>query len=285
MINICLNSCLIYGRWGFPQLGIRGAAYATLVSRCVELIIVILYLKYREHKLNLTLRKLIKIDTSYCRDYTKVSLPVLLNQAQWGVAQMIQTAVLGHLGAAAIAANSIAVIVFQVLSVVAYGAASASGITVGKTIGENNLDKLHDIVTTLQVIFLGIGIISGLLIYGVSTPILRVYHISIEAATLAKQFMCVLAVTTVGTSYQMACDNGIIRGGGDTSFSMKMNLISMWGIVVPCSCIAAFILKMPPVVVFAILKSDQIYKTIPVVIHLRKWNWVKKVTRVEAEIV
>lgn len=285
VINICLNSCLIYGRWGFPQLGIRGAAYATLVSRCVELIIVILYLKYREHKLNLTLRKLIKIDTSYCRDYTKVSLPVLLNQAQWGVAQMIQTAVLGHLGAAAIAANSIAVIVFQVLSVVAYGAASASGITVGKTIGENNLDKLHDIVTTLQVIFLGIGIISGLLIYGVSTPILRVYHISIEAATLAKQFMCVLAVTTVGTSYQMACDNGIIRGGGDTSFSMKMNLISMWGIVVPCSCIAAFILKMPPVVVFAILKSDQIYKTIPVVIHLRKWNWVKKVTRVEAEIV
>lgn len=69
---------------------------------------------------------------------------------------------------------------------------------------------------------------------------------------------------------------------------MKMNLISMWGIIVPCSCIAAFVLKMPPIIVFAILKSDQIYKTIPVVIHLRKWNWVKKVTRVtrvEAEIV
>ena len=190
VINICLNSCLIYGRLGFPQLGIRGAAYATLVSRCVELIIVIFYLKYREHKLNLTLRKLIKIDTSYCRDYTKVSLPVLLNQAQWGVAQMIQTAVLGHLGAAAIAANSIAVIVFQVLSVVAYGAASASGITVGKTIGENDLDKLHDIVMTLQVIFLGIGIISGLLIYGVSTPILRVYHISIEQRLLQNN-LCV----------------------------------------------------------------------------------------------
>ena len=119
----------------------------------------------------------------------------------------------------------------------------------------------------------------------VSTPILQVYHISMKAQILAKQFMCVLAVTTVGTSYQMACDNGIIRGGGDTSFSMKMNLISMWGIIVPCSCIAAFVLKMPPIIVFAILKSDQIYKTIPVVIHLRKWNWVKKVTRVEAEIV
>ena len=207
-----LNSCLIYGRFGCPQLGIKGAAYATLVSRCVELIIVIFYLKYREHKLNITLKKLIKIDRSYCKDYIKVSLPVLLNQAQWGVAQMIQTAILGHLGAAAIAANSIAVMVFQVLSVVAYGAASAAGITVGKTIGENNLEKLHEIVTSLQVIFLGIGIISGCLIYMVSTPILQVYHISMKAQILAKQFMCVLAVTTVGTSYQMACDNGIIRG-------------------------------------------------------------------------
>lgn len=279
-INICLNTCLIFGRFGFPELGIRGAAYATLVSRCVELLIVIYYLKYKEHKLNLTLKKLLLIDISYVRDYTKVSLPVLLNQAQWGIAQMIQTAILGHLGTAAIAANSIAVIVFQVISVVAYGAASAAGITVGKTIGEDNLEKLHEIVHTLQIVFLGIGIVSGLLIFLVSDPILEVYHISLEAKMLAKQFMCVLAVTTVGTAYQMACDNGIIRGGGDTSFSMKMNLISMWGIIVPFSAIAAFGLKMPPVIVFALLKSDQIYKVIPVVIHLRKWNWVKKITRV-----
>lgn len=280
-INICLNTCLIYGKFGFPELGIEGAAYATLVSRCVELLIVVLYLKYREHTLNLTLKKLIFIDTSYIKDYMKVSLPVLLNQAQWGLAQMIQTAILGHLGAAAIAANSIAVIVFQVISVVAYGAASAAGITVGKTIGEKEFEKLHEIVRTLQVFFLGIGLVSGTLIFLVSTPILSVYHISAEASRLAKQFMCVLAVTTVGTAYQMACDNGIIRGGGDTAFSMKMNLISMWGIVVPFSAIAAFVLKAPPVIVFAFLKSDQIYKTLPVMVHLRKWNWVKEVTRVQ----
>lgn len=283
-INICLNSCLIYGNFGFRELGIRGAAYATLVSRCVELLIVILYLKYREHTLNLTLKKLVMIDSSYISDYIHVSFPVLLNQAQWGIAQMIQTAILGHLGAAAIAANSIATIVFQVLSVVAYGAASAAGMTVGRTIGEDNIEKLHEMVRTLQVIFLGIGVVSGMMIFLVSNPILQVYHISMEARTLAKQFMCVLAVTTVGTSYQMACDNGIIRGGGDTSFSMKMNLISMWCIIVPLSAAAAFIFEMPPVFVFACLKSDQIYKTIPVVIHLRKWKWVKRVTRAEAEI-
>ena len=91
--------------------------------------------------------------------------------------------------------------------------------------------------------------------------------------------MLVLAITTVGTSYQMACDNGIIRGGGDTAFSAKMNLISMWGIIVPFSAMAAFWWKCPPVAVFFLLKWDQLYKAIPVGIRLHSWKWVKKVTR------
>lgn len=83
IINVCLNYCLIYGHFGCPELGVRGAAIATLVSRCVELLIVIYYLKFKEHKLNLSLRKLVHIDTSYVQDYMHVSLPVLINQALW----------------------------------------------------------------------------------------------------------------------------------------------------------------------------------------------------------
>ena len=129
-INICLNYLLIYGNCGFPELGVQGAAVATLVSRCIELLIVILYLKFREKQLCLTLKKLVCMDTSYLRDYIRVSLPVLLNQAQWGAAQMVQTGILGHLGGDVTAANAIAVQAYQVLSVVAYGASSASGIVV-----------------------------------------------------------------------------------------------------------------------------------------------------------
>jgi Na+-driven multidrug efflux pump len=77
----------------------------------------------------------------------------------------------------------------------------------------------------------------------------------------------------------MACDNGIIRGGGDTSFSARMNLISMWGIVVPLSAMAAFWWKSPPVAVFFLLKWDQLYKIIPVALRLYSWKWVKSVTR------
>lgn len=281
VINVCLNYCLIYGNLGFPELGVRGAAIATLVSRCVELLIVIYYLKFKEHKLNLTLKKLLHIDTSYVRDYGRVSSPVLINQALWGVAQMVQTGILGHLGGDVTAANAIAVQVYQVLSVVAYGAASASGIVVGRTIGEGNEQRLHPLVTTLQVLFITIGICSGFLIFILRVPILAVFGgtLTERAYELSMQFMFVLAITTVGTSYQMACDNGIIRGGGDTTFSAKMNLISMWLIIVPFSAMAAFWWKCPPIIVFFLLKWDQLYKAIPVVIRLRSWKWVKKVTR------
>lgn len=281
VINVCLNYCLIYGNFGFPELGVRGAAVATLVSRCVELLIVIYYLKYKEHRLNLTLRKLLHIDTSYIRDYTRVSSPVLINQALWGVAQMVQTGILGHLGGDVTAANAIAVQVFQVLSVVAYGAASASGIVVGRTIGEGNEQRLHPLVHTLQVLFIAIGLCSGFAIFALRVPILHLFGgtLTENAYRYSMQFMLVLAVTTVGTAYQMACDNGIIRGGGDTSFSAKMNLVSMWLIIVPFSAMAAFWWQCAPVVVFFLLKWDQLYKAIPVVIRLRSWKWVKKVTR------
>ena len=284
VINVCLNYCLIYGNFGFPELGVRGAAIATLVSRCVELLIVIYYLKYKEHKLHLTLTKLLHIDTSYIRDYTRVSSPVLINQALWGVAQMVQTGILGHLGGDVTAANAIAVQVFQVLSVVAYGAASASGIVVGRTIGEGDAQRLHPLVNTLQILFLTIGLCSGFLIFMLRAPILMVFGgtLTERAYELSMQFMLVLSSTTVGTSYQMACDNGIIRGGGDTAFSAKMNLISMWLIIVPFSAMAAFWWKCAPVIVFFLLKWDQLYKAIPVVIRLRSWKWVKKVTRSDA---
>lgn len=259
---------------------------ATLVSRCIELLIVILYLKFREKQLCLTLKKLVCMDTSYLRDYIRVSLPVLLNQAQWGAAQMVQTGILGHLGGDVTAANAIAVQAYQVLSVVAYGASSASGIVVGKTIGAGDRAALKRLVHTLEVLFSAIGLLTGLTIFLLRRPLLTVFGgtLTENACRLSMQFMTVIAVTTVGTSYQVACDNGIIRGGGDTAFSAKMNLISMWLIIVPLSALAAFRWELVPVVVFFLLKWDQLYKIIPVAIRLHSWKWVKVVTRNDSEV-
>lgn len=93
--------------------------------------------------------------------------------------------------------------------------------------------------------------------------------------------MLVLSITTVGIFYQMASDSGIIGGGGDTAFSAKMNTISIWLIVVQFSAMAAFWWRSAPIVAVFLLKWDRLYKTIPVVMRLRSWKWVKKVTRLD----
>ena len=191
-INVCLNYLLIYGNFGFPRLGVRGAAVATLVSRTVELLIVVWFLKFREHALNLNWRKLLFIDTSYISDYIRVALPVLITQAMWGMSSIVQTAILGHMdGSAAVqAANSVSVTVFQILSVVGYGAASAAGILTGRTLGEGQRDKMRDTVFTFQIIFLCIGLATGAIIYLSRWPVLQIYNeLSPEAARLTSQFI------------------------------------------------------------------------------------------------
>lgn len=284
-INIVLNTCLIYGNFGFPELGIEGAAIATLVSRTVELGIVAYYVKYREKRLQLRVKNLVRIDTSYVRDYVHVSLPLLVTQATWGVAQIIQTAIIGHLqdSAAAIAANSIAVLTFQIISVVGYGAASAAAILTGNMVGRGDRDFLRKQTFTFQWVFLGLGLVTGAAIY-LSTDFILGFYPTLTAQTreVTTQFIAVMAITSVGTCYQMAADVGIIRAGGSPEFSMKNNFIFMWLIILPAALVAAFVLHLPAVAVFFCLKSEQLLKCPVIFWYTNSYRWIKNVTRPSA---
>lgn len=284
-INIVLNYILIYGHFGAPALGIRGAAIATLVSRTVELLIVIWFLKFREHTLNLNLKKLIFIDKQYMPDYIRISLPLLITQALWGVNSIFQTAIIGNMedSASVLPANSISVIVYQIISVIGYGAASAAAIVTGKTLGEHEDDPvtgIKPIMNTLQIVFLGIGIVTGVVLYLSQWPILMIYNtLTPRAAQLTRQFITVLAITTVGTCYQMAMDSGFLRAGGDTRFAMINNNIWTWLICLPSAYLSAFVFDFPPVVVFFCLKMDQLGKCPIVYLRAHSFKWIHKVTR------
>ena len=284
-INVVLNYCLIYGNFGFPELGIEGAAIATLVSRTVELLIVAYYVKFREHRLHLSIKTLVMVDTSYVKDYVHVSLPLLVTQATWGVAQIVQTAIIGHLAdsESAIAANAIAVLTFQIISVVGYGAASAAAILTGKTVGKGDLDFLHRQTFTFQWIFLCLGLLTGGAIY-LSTDLILSFYPTLTAATrvVTEQFIAVMAITSIGTCYQMASDVGIIRAGGSPDFSMKNNFIFMWIIIIPLTLVAAFVLHLPAVAVFFCLKSEQLLKCPVIFWYTNSYRWIRNVTRPSA---
>ena len=278
-VNISLNYVLIYGHFGFPELGVRGAAYATLIARIIEFLIMAVYVHRFDKKLCLRPRHYSRLERGYLRDYFKTGLPLMLSSLSWGVAMNIQGAILGRLGAAAIAANAIAATLFQVISVLTYASASASSVLVGKAVGEGDLSRVRAMAKTLQLLFLGIGLCSGLLLFGARDFIVGIYKASPETAALARQFILVLCVTIAGTAYQMPCLTGIVSGGGDTRFVLFNDLIFMWGIVLPVSLLSAFVFRWPVLAAFICLKADQILKCGVAVVKVNRFRWVRKLTR------
>lgn len=274
--NVTLNYILIFGKAGFAPMGVRGAAYATLVSRAVEMLLVIIYTFFYDETIKLKISDILKTDIYLMKAFLKKGLPVFLSNGIWGIAMAAQTAILGHMGQSAITANSIATTLFQILSVIAYGSANASAVIISKTIGENKIASLKQYSVTLQIIYLIIGLITGTMLFLVRKTVVSWYIISAEAEYLALGFIIILSVTVIGTSYEMAGLTGIVRGGGDTAFVLKNDFIFMWLFVIPAAVLAAFYFKASPLIVFMLLKSDQILKCIVAAVKINRYTWIKK---------
>lgn len=279
IINCSINYVLIEGRFGAPSLGVRGAAIGTLTARIVELCIVILYFLLHDKKLVFRLRDVFCADKTYVKDYISRCGYFVTVAAMFGVSTALQTVILGHMNDSAIAANSVATTLFQVLKVASVGASSATSIIIGKTIGKGNLKALKGYVNTFQLIFIIIGLMTSALLFLLKAPILSCYDLSHETKLMAEQFILVLCVTCIGTAYEMPVICGIIRGGGDSKFVFINDLISIWCIVLPVSFAAAFIWKLEPYIIVFLLNSDQIFKCAAAAIRANSYKWIKILTR------
>ena len=278
-VNCGINYVLIYGRFGAPELGARGAAIGTLIARIIECTVLIVFVVKKEKRLNLKLKDYLQFDRVLCRDYFKITAPMLVVQGLWGLNTALQTVILGHMTAAAIAANSVASTLFMMVKSMAVGAASTASIIIGKTIGMGDIKVVKQYSIRLQKLFLGIGIVSGIILFFIRIPILNLYELSASTKEMANTFLLILSVVIVGMSYQMPTNNGIIRGGGNAMFVVKMDLVSIWMIVIPLSFIMAFVVKASPAVVVCCLNADQIFKCVPAFLESHYGNWIHKLTR------
>lgn len=279
VINSVLNYIFIFGSFGAPEMGIRGAAIATFTSRIVELGAILIYILCMDKKLRMKVRDLLRFDTAYLGDYVRAALPVMLSGLLWGVAQAAQTAVLGHVGAEAIGANAIASVIFQLFSAFGMSCANAASVTMGKTIGEGRMDLVKPHARTMQLIFLAFGLVTGLLIFLCKDFIVSLYHVSEETRRLTVSFLTVLSVAAVGSCYEFPVEGGIIAGGGDPRYQALADNLFMWLYTIPLACACAFWWKLPPVVTFMALKSDQLLKCIPNGIVCNRFRWVRDLTR------
>lgn len=279
IINCVINYLLIEGHFGAPRLGVTGAAIGTLCARAAELAVILVYFTVKEKKIAFRLSDLAVFDGALLADYIKTALFIVIAAGMFGTSTALQTVVLGHMNDSAIAANSVATTLFQLLKVASVGASSAAAVLIGKTIGEGKTDKIKPYTVTLQVIFLCVGIMTSVVLNLLRLPILSLYELSPETKSLASSFILVLCVTCIGTAYEMPVLTGIVRGGGDTRFVFINDLISIWCIVLPLSFLAAFRWEWSPVAVLFCLNADQIFKCLVAFIKVNRYSWIKKMTR------
>ena len=278
-MNVGINYVLIFGKFGFPEMGIRGAAVGTFVARVLELVIVLIYMLKKDKTVRFFASGFLKSNAGLRKDYTKVYLPIMCSQVLWGISVPMQTAILGHLSADAIAANSVATTFYQYLKVVVIAMSSVSSVMIGNAVGRGDIKRVKSDGRTLSVIDVAIGFVLAVALFVLRKPLLSIYDLTPEATVMAEHLIMIMALVMIGMSYQMPVSFGIIQGGGDTKFTMKMNLISTWIIVMPLSFLSAFVWKWPVEAVVLVIQSDQIFKGLPTFIKFRGYKWMKKLTQ------
>lgn len=276
--NVALNYVLIFGKLGFPAMGVRGAAVATLVSRFLETLASSVYVFFIDRKLRFGFKDLLSTDRDILKDFIRYGLPIIGGQVVWSVNMLANTKILGAYSSGVIAATSVTGMLHNLIYVWMNGLSSAVGVITGKTVGAGRYEEMKEYARTVQVIFLFVGLLSGAAVFLCRDWFIGLYNISPEAQAYSRQFINVISVTIIGTCYQAACLFGLVKSGGDISFVFKNDTIFVFLVVIPSALIAQY-LGAAPWVVFAALKCDQILKCFVAFFKINSFNWMKNLTR------
>lgn len=279
VLNLVLNAVLIFGLFGFPKLEIAGAAYATVLARIVELFLVLLENR-KKGEVRICFKYLLHPQKTLQKDFFHYTAPVMANELLWGCGFTMFSVIMGHMGNDAVAANSIANIVKNVIACVCFGIGSGSGIIVGNELGRGNLNLARQYGDKLCRVTIAAGAISGLIILTGSPLIMKLAtNLSPQAQDYLQFMLCTCSYYMIGKAVNGTVIAGIFCAGGDTKFGMICDAITMWVVVVPLGALAAFILKWPVIAVYFILNLDEMVKLPAVYRHYKKYHWLKNLTR------
>ena len=279
LVNIFINAVLIFGLFGMPKLGIVGAAIGTLAARVVEAAIVFWYAAVKNKIVKIHIRDLFTTDKLLMGDFLMYSLPVVLNELMWGLGSSANTAVIGHLGSAAVAANSVAQVARQLATVVAFGICNATAIYLGKTIGEQRFEDAKVYGRKFIKLSLIAGCIGGGLIL-IAAPIANaVMALTSEAQSYLTFMFFVMSYFTVAQALNTTLVVGVFRSGGDTKFGLVLDVGTMWGCSILLGALAAFVFHAPVQIVYMLLMSDEIIKLPITLKRFYGYKWIKDVTR------
>ena len=277
--NTILNFILINGYLGFPALGVKGAAIATLISRMLEFLILIINIyKDKTHPLAAKFRDMIDINFNMIKNLVKTGMPVFLNEAIWVFGTTIYFIAFGMLGTEALAVIQIAYSVSDFFQSLSMGIGNAAGVMIGNSIGNCEFEKAYDYGGKfLKLTFIFSIILAGILF--LSRPLILMLYKSFALETQVMLFksLAVIAVFQIPKMFTFTMIVGVLRGGGDTKFCLILDALSVWFIGIPLGFISVMVFNLPVHLVLASVFLEEVFKMFITVPRFIKKKWINNV--------
>ncbi len=285
-INTVLNYGLIYGHWGLPALGVEGAAWATLISRAIELVVVLLVV-WKNTFFRLTWRYVLQPGRAMLRRFVKTASPVVINETMWGLGFSAYAFVLGrmHNAASVVAAYTVATAVSRLMSSLSMGTGNAAGIMLGNALGRG--DDKPSVLRLGQCLLLWAFFLNGgvALLFAVAVPTLVVpvflplfRDLSSEAHSLTQTMLYILVALIPIRAINYALIVGLLRNGGDARAAMMIDLSCMYLVGIPLAIVFAFVLQWGVLWTFAAICFEEVAKLVLALWRYRKQRWLNVLT-------
>ena len=276
-INLILNYLFIFGAGPVPAMGVAGAALATVISRVVEMIILLSVTYIKKYPAAGNLKEFSGFDNSYVKRFFKIAFPVILNEVIWSFGITFQNFIFARTGTDAIAAFNIINTFSQLTWVVFIGLASGINVLIGKKIGEGNEDTARHYGSRVLRLapMMAFGTIIILVLFFRTMP--YIFNVNENVITIAGQLFIVLCCAYPFRSFNISLNDGICRAGGDTLFCTLYDLIGMWGFSLPLGAIACFIFKTPVWIIYSLILLEQPIKIIVGTWRFKSGKWLHNV--------
>mgnify|MGYP000206060291 CR=1 FL=1 len=279
-VNLVFNYILIYGHLSFPRLEVKGAAYATLLARVVELLLVVYAIYSSEGPLKGTIKEFTDWNRDFVYKYFKTSSPVIINETFWSLGNVLYSIAYAKIGTEAAAAIQILSVVQNLFMVFTRGVGNACTVMVGNKIGADEEDTAIEYANRFLFISAVLGLLLGLILIFTSDLILMFFRdLSPQLRHTSKMLLIILGIFFAVKTVNGTIIVGILRSGGDTRFSMLLEMGSVWLAGVPLAFIGSMVLKLPVYLVTPLAYSEEIVKILIGLFRVHSKKWVVNVTR------
>lgn len=275
VLNTGLNYLLIFGKWGFPRMGVEGAAAASVAAQIVSFgIILVLFFAVFQKEKHLFIR--FSQSPDYNRQYIRILCPMLICEFLWSLGENVYTAVYGNIGTDACAAMTMTVPVQTIVIGALSGLSQASAILIGKSLGAGNFDQAYKESKKLMGYGLLGSVFLSLLLAAFSPFYVRFYQVEPAVQELTRNLLLVIAVIAPVKVMNMILGGGILRSGGKTEYTMWIDIIGTWVFGVPLGLLSAFVWKLPVTQVYFILSMEECVRLGISFVLFKKRAWMKR---------